>query len=117
MNVQFLEENRRKKFVILSYRDYQTLVDLAGEATEYRKAIHVLRDTKDKILEYDSEAVTENPILQVRQARGISQRELANRLHVDPSYVSRLEKRGANPSKKTLQRIAKALDCEVDELI
>ena len=53
-----------------------------------------------------------------RAARGMSQKDLAARAHIEPSYVSLLEagKRG-NPSSRLLKQIADALGVPLDLLI
>ena len=45
----------------------------------------------------------------VRAARGFSQKELASRAHVDPSYVSLLESEKRDPGVATVERLADAL--------
>ena len=52
----------------------------------------------------------------LRQAIGMSQKELAERVHVSTPFLHDLEnnRRGANP--ETLGRIADALGVSVDEL-
>ncbi len=117
MDVTFLEENRRKKFAVLPYAEYLRLMELAADERDYRRALKVLRNRRDKVVDYDLEKVLENPIALKRKSLGISQKELAKKMRVDPSYISRLEKPGANPSKTTLLRVAQALDCSVEDLI
>lgn len=53
----------------------------------------------------------------VRTARGLTQRELADRAHITFSYVSRLEAGGAAPGIDLLQRLAEALGAKVAELL
>lgn len=48
-------------------------------------------------------------IRRFRAAAGLSQKEMAARLDVDPSYVSRLERNEREPSIKLLRRIAQEL--------
>lgn len=56
-------------------------------------------------------------IKSMRTERGLTQAELAKRMRVSQPYVAQLETRGANPSVKTLHKIAKALKCNIWELI
>ena len=59
-----------------------------------------------------------NKIKEVRKMRGITQKELAEKLDVTPQAVSQFEKSDGNRfTMATLQNIAIALDCEVDDLI
>ncbi|PZQ01900.1 MAG: transcriptional regulator [Variovorax paradoxus] len=52
-----------------------------------------------------------------RQARGISQEELAHRSAIDRSYMSSIERGGQNPGIVSIARIAAAMDMTVAELM
>ena len=57
-----------------------------------------------------------NRLALLRKRRGLSQEELAERAHLDRSYVSRIERGLANPSMSVLERICVALDITLQEL-
>jgi transcriptional regulator with XRE-family HTH domain len=52
-----------------------------------------------------------------RQERGLSLRELADRLGVSPSLISQIERGRAKPSVSTLYAIVAELDVSLDELL
>ena len=52
-----------------------------------------------------------------RQERGLSLRELAERLGVSPSLISQVETGRARPSVSTLYAIASELNVSLDELL
>jgi transcriptional regulator with XRE-family HTH domain len=52
-------------------------------------------------------------VAEQRQARGLSQRELAELVGTTQSAIARLESGGRPPRIDTLLRIANALDCEL----
>jgi len=52
-----------------------------------------------------------------RSTRGLSQKELAGRLGVDPSFVSLLESNRRKPSTETLESLSEALDIPLYLLI
>jgi transcriptional regulator with XRE-family HTH domain len=52
-----------------------------------------------------------------RKQKGWSQRELAERVESDASYINRLETGKLNPSISSLERIADALECSIDHLV
>ena len=57
-------------------------------------------------------------ILQVREAKGLTQRDLARRAKVTQGYVAQLEVGlKTNPSLPVLRRLAKALGVPVAELL
>lgn len=53
---------------------------------------------------------TADLIRQTRLSRGLTQRELADRLNTTQSAVARLERPGGSPTVKTLERVMAALD-------
>lgn len=117
MHVSFIEENNKKKFAVLPYRDFVRLAELAADTDDYEKALKVLGNKKDEILDYDPETVLVNPILTKRKELNLTQAGLAKILGTTTSYISKIEHSGANLSKKTLAKVAHALRCEMSDLI
>ncbi len=60
---------------------------------------------------------TANKIKELRSRRGFSQEELAARLDISPSYISRMESDLKKPSLDMIFRLAGALNIKPDELI
>lgn len=52
-----------------------------------------------------------------RKAKGWTQKELAEQIGSNASYVNRLEIGKVNPSVGVLERIADALECSLDHLV
>lgn len=52
-----------------------------------------------------------------RQAQGLTQEYIANKLDVNPSHISNIECGRANPSLTALVKIANILECSVDYFI
>ncbi|UUM11518.1 helix-turn-helix domain-containing protein [Clostridiaceae bacterium HFYG-1003] len=55
-------------------------------------------------------------IKSIRQHKNISQRKLAERAGISNTYLSDIEVGRTNPSLKTLEKIAAALEMEIKEL-
>jgi ribosome-binding protein aMBF1 (putative translation factor) len=53
-------------------------------------------------------------VRRLRSERGLSQQELAERMGVTQSVVARLEAGGVEPRLRTLDRVARALDVELE---
>ncbi len=53
-------------------------------------------------------------VRELRESHGLSQRELAERMHTTQSVIARLEAGGSKPSISTLERVASALGASVD---
>lgn len=49
----------------------------------------------------------------LRRERGLSQVELAKRLHIPQPEVARFERQGYKPTTSTLEELAKILNCKV----
>lgn len=54
-------------------------------------------------------------IRRIRVERGLSQEALAVDAEIDRTYVSRLERNLENPTVGVLERVANALDCQIEE--
>jgi len=53
----------------------------------------------------------------IRRARGLSQRQLAGRMQVPRTYISKIENAKAMPTLSSLERLAMALDVDVCALL
>jgi len=58
-----------------------------------------------------------NSIRSLRLRNGLSQRQLAMRMSVPRTYVSKIENEKATPTLSSLERLAKALEVSVPELL
>lgn len=56
-------------------------------------------------------------VQRLRRLRGLSQEELAHRADVHQTYLSGVENGRRNPSVLVLERIATALESDVEELL
>lgn len=50
----------------------------------------------------------------IRDAMRMSQKEVAEKSGIDQGALSRIERGIGNPSIKTVERIAEAMDCEIN---
>ncbi|HEV2215182.1 MAG TPA: helix-turn-helix transcriptional regulator [Terracidiphilus sp.] len=56
-------------------------------------------------------------VREIRRARHLSQRQLASRMQVPRTYISKIENGKAIPTLGSLERLAKALEVEVSALV
>ena len=56
-------------------------------------------------------------IRRIRLAKGMTQGDLCRKLEVDRGYMSNVESGKKNPTLSTIERIAKALDVSIEELM
>lgn len=64
----------------------------------------------------EPQAALGNAIRELREARGLSQEQLAIQADTHPTWISHLESGRNNPSWGTVQRISAALGVTVSEL-
>lgn len=56
-------------------------------------------------------------IKKARKAAGLTQRELAEKIHMSQSYIADMERSRHNPSLSALQLIANALSLDISEFV
>ena len=56
-------------------------------------------------------------IRQIRKARGLTQKELADMIDVSESIISQYENERKSPSNETLLKLGEALDCSVSDIL
>ena len=104
-----------RKIVIMEEEQYNRLLD----AIDAAEAQRIASDQSDRILAWDEikREFIINRVADAREGFGVTQKELARRLKVRQSTVSRMERGNANLTLATLRKIAKALGCSVHQLI
>lgn len=66
-----------------------------------------------QLLQFEQAATLAVQVMELRASHGLTQAELAERSGVSQADVSRIERGSANPTEKTLGRIAAALDADL----
>jgi transcriptional regulator with XRE-family HTH domain len=56
-------------------------------------------------------------VKETRLSKGMSQGNLAKKLSVDPSYISQIERGTGNMSLKRIEKLAKALEISISDLL
>ena len=117
-NVQIIKEKGKPRFAVIEYGTFQKIEEQIEDALDVREAEKVLNDPKTSWRDFSEvkQRLMVNPIREKRKELGLSQKELAGRLKVHQSYISKIERPQYNPSKKTLLKVAKALECQPEEL-
>jgi ribosome-binding protein aMBF1 (putative translation factor) len=113
-DVQWLKVGQ-KKLAVMDKKEFDRLID----ALDALEAERIASDPSDRTLTWDEikHEFFPNRITEFRERKSITQKELARRLKVKQSTVSRMERPEANLTLATLRKVAKALRCTVPELI
>ncbi|ENC6660168.1 MULTISPECIES: helix-turn-helix domain-containing protein [Aeromonas] len=108
VDVQFICQDGEPKFAVIPYHQYLALTNWSDKDAEgfVPQEVRELQSRKKISL-----------LAAWRTYKGVSQKELAQRLGVSPSAVAQVERIDGSPQKKTLQRIAAALDLRTAQLV
>lgn len=77
----------------------------------------LLKPITEQPTEDYSELLFGHKLKAIREARGISQKDLSNKIGVTPNYVSNYERNLNVPSIQTLEWICKALGVSATDLL
>lgn len=122
MNLEYIRtetRNRRKYAVVrMPLREFEELSQRGDEGT-LERARRLIGDPKAKLYFYKDvrSSILENRIKKTRRAKGWTQAELAKRLGVTQAQVAKWESDKANPSRKTLLKLASIFGCEPGYLV
>ena len=76
--------------------------------------------TRDILLGVDMSTISERlgtNIRRIRLEKGFTQKEFCKKVGLDAAYLSNIENGNMNPTVATVEKIAKALGVQVDELM
>ncbi len=122
MTVQFIENNGRREYAILPIDEYERLVAAAEMADDVLTYDHM----KSKIRDGDHETIPsqvvnrlldgENPIRVWREFRGLTQKQLAERIDITESELNKFESSIQEIRVQTMSRIASELNVIIDDM-
>jgi DNA-binding Xre family transcriptional regulator len=107
------------RVVFVPADEWEGLMDWIEDARSAERFAEARRESPGAFIPYAEvkRRLWGNNIKKVRKAKGIKQKDLAERLGCQPSYVAKIEKPDYRAWASTLERVAEALGCEVEELI
>ena len=103
----------------ISADEWGLMVEIVEDYLDVRDAKAVLDDPKSVFIPLEEAAKDwiGNNIKKVRKKKRVTQKELARRLRVSQSRISQIEDPDHRPSVRVYERVAKALGCEIEDLI
>jgi DNA-binding XRE family transcriptional regulator len=105
--------------VTVRQEDWEAFLDLVEDIRALQRFDEVRDEPPEAFIPYAEvkKRMWGNHIKDVRRAKGLTQKELAERLDCRQSYVSKIEHPDYRPWASTLERVAEALGVDVTELI
>lgn len=121
--IQIIERDGKPEWAVLPYEEYLQLIEQAELLEDIRDF-----DTISTAIERGEEELIpsevvyaildgENPIKVWREYRGLTQRQLADKVKISKPYLSQIETGKRTGTTEILSVIAKALDVSLDEVV
>ncbi|MFH1418813.1 MAG: helix-turn-helix transcriptional regulator [Planctomycetota bacterium] len=107
--------NGRVEYVQVPVDEYERLI----KSSMIEEAIAILNDPDEGWVDADDFALelAAERVARARKAAGMTQKQLAAKLKVPQSQISRIERNPDHTTVRTLRRIAKALGVDVSALV
>ena len=111
----YVVQNDRPTHVIIPIEEYERMI----EAVEAQELKQQLNDQKTEWVSAEDAAleIAGTWIARARKKAGLTQKQLATRLRVPQSQISRIEKNPERSTIRTMKRIARALRIDLATLL
>lgn len=110
--VQIIKQDGKAAFAVLTYDEYLNLIGEANSSNEKDDDVYIPHDVAEQVL------LNEMSLMAAwRKHLKMSQKELAQKVGVIQSTISQMEKLGAKPQRRTIEKVAKAMGILPEQLI
>ena len=108
-----------KALVAIPVELWERICEDLEDYADAQRAKAIMADASDPLepLEVGRKELFDNHIKKVRKRKGMTQVQLSKKLRISQGRVSEIERADYRPTMKTYRRVAKALGCEIEELI
>ncbi len=117
--IQIIERDGERLFAVIPWDEYERIRDaleMAEDVRLYDEAV-ARGDEFFPVEVVDRLLGGENPIRVFRNHRGMTQRQLAKDVGIDPAYLSQIETGKRTGSTRVLRAIATALGVDLDDIV
>jgi DNA-binding XRE family transcriptional regulator len=114
----YVLDDDRPRYILVPVEEYDRLIEFSMADSVLRKLKDIDNpnvkwvDLDDAKLQYAGQQIAA-----ARKAAGLTQKQLAQKLKMPQSQISRIERNPDHTTVRTLKRIAKALKVDVRELV
>ena len=119
MTAQLLKRDGQPEWAILPYDEYLRLLEAAEMQADVESYDEAITDSEEETVPHEVVqrlVAGESPLRIWREYRGLSQTVLARTAGITPAYLSQMESGSRQGTTRTLRKIAKALDVDLDDL-
>lgn len=112
---QYVIENGKPKYVLVPVDEYEQLI----KADMVKQAVKQIESKDNDFVDADDVAmkIAGDRIARARKSAGLTQQQLAKKLNIPQSQISRIERNPDHTTIRTLKRVAKALKVDVRTLV
>lgn len=120
VSVETREVVRCEHCRLMQYRTSNSLCRKCHKPLDIEEPVHLapqLVTSSSDFLVEDAASQVATQVRDIRRARHLSQRQLAARMQVPRTYISKIENGKAIPTLGSLERLAAALEVDVSKLV
>ena len=116
INYQVLHSRGKPRFAVVDYQAFMKLLEQL-EGQKKKRVTRRPRQRREPTASELTRLMRTSPIKGWRLFRNMTQQELAEKTGLRQTHVSLMEANKIQPRQNTLNKLAEALDCEVDDLV
>ncbi len=116
VNYQVITSRGKPRFAVVEYQIFMKMLEQV-ESQDKSGVARTTRQRKEPTARELTRLMRSNPIKGWRLFRNMTQAELAEKTGLKQTHVSLMEANKIKPRKNTLEKLAVALTCDVDDLV
>ena len=116
VNYQVITSRGKPRFAVVEYQIFMKMLEQVENQNKSGVA-RTTRQRKEPTARELTRLMRSNPIKGWRLFRNMTQAELAEKTGLKQTHVSLMEANKIKPRKNTLEKLAVALICDVDDLV
>lgn len=119
MTAQVIKRGGKPEWAVLPYDEYLRLLEAAEMQADVESYDAAMTDAEEETVPHEIVrrlVAGESPLRVWREYRGLSQTVLARAAGITPAYLSQMESGSRQGTTRTLRKIAKVLDIDLDDL-
>ena len=117
MNYQVIMSRGKPRFAVVDYQAFMKLLEQVEAQKRSKAASYRPRQRREPSASELTRLMRDNPIKGWRLFRNMTQSELADKTGLKQTHVSLMEANKITPRQNTLNKLAQALECDLEDLV